>query len=179
MSNATIDLRRYGDVETPRIDSRIRTGIFAIIGAGASATTISILVSLGGFDPHVLAVVFLADTIVLLTLVAYMSLSTRTAVAQVRQQIVGDVVAQVSAVVASRVAHTLEGEVARARGRQDVAALADLTQCQQALTKELARLRGQTTIGLRDLADAVERVEGFVKADVAVAYELGKQSTRS
>lgn len=180
MTEATIDLRRYGDSCASRIDSRVRTGMITMLGAAVGIVAVVVLVALGGLDPHIVAVRLLADATVLLSLVAYMSLSTRSAVAELRQQIVGDIVAQVSAVVASRVAKTFEGEVGR--GREDAivgARLAQLAEQQDALTKELARQRGQLNLGMHELSEAVERVECFVKADVEVAYNLGKQSASS
>jgi hypothetical protein len=154
-----------------------------MLGAGVGVAAIPVVVSLGGLNLHLLGVRLLADAILLLALVAYISLSTRSAVAQLRQQIVADIVVQVSAVVASRVTNALEGEATRAyeAGRRDSGGgvrLAALVECQQALTKELARQRGQINLGLEQLAEAVERVETFVKADIGVAYDLGAQSTR-
>lgn len=183
MTDATIDLRRYGDVQPSRMDPRVRTGMLALLAAVLGAAAIPILVSLGGLNVHLLAVRLLADAILLLTLVAYISLSTRSAVAQLRQQIVADIVVQVSAVVANRVVNAIEGEATRAyeagrRDREAAVRLTALVECQDALTKELARQRGQLNLGLHELAEAVERVETFVKADLGVVYDLGQQSAR-
>jgi hypothetical protein len=172
MTDATIDLSRYGDMQSGRMDPRVRTGILAILGVAAGGAAIPVLAATGSLNLHLLAVRLLADAVLLLALVAYISLSTRTAVAQLRQQIVADIVVQVSAVVANRVVNAIEV------GRPDGVCLADLAAGQAALTKELARLRGQTNIGLRDLSEAMTRVEACVKADLGVAYDLGAQSAR-
>jgi hypothetical protein len=47
-----------------------------------------------------------------------------------------------------------------------------------AVTAEVARLRGQTGIELRELVEAVQRVEARLTADIAEAYRLGAESTR-
>lgn len=172
MTDATIDLRRYGDTQSGRMDPRVRTGMLAMLGVGMGVAAIPILISFGGLNIHILAVRLTADAILLLALVAYISLSTRTAVAQLRQQIVADIVVQVSAVVANRVVNAID------LGRPDGACLTDLATGQADLTRELARLRGQTNIALRELAEGMQRVEAFVKADLEVAYDLGAKSAR-
>ena len=182
MIDATIDLHRFTEVQ-PRTDPRVRTGMLMMAGVGLAIAAIAAIVSMASIDVHILAVRLLADAIVLLTLVGYISLSTRSAVAQLRQQIVADIVGQVSAVVAHRVVNAIEGEATRAyaAGREDRGAnvrLTALVEGQAALTKELARQRGQINLGLETLTEAVERVETFVKADIGVAYDLGAQSTR-
>jgi hypothetical protein len=165
MIDATIDLHRYTEVQ-PRTDPRIRTGMLMMAGVGVDVAVIAAIVAASGLDVHALAVRVLVDAIVLLTLVAYITLSTRSAVAQLRQQIVGDVVTQVSAVVATRIVNLLHEELA-ARG----AAV-------EALTREVARQRGQLNAGLRDLADVVQRVETYLKTDIETVYDLGAQSAR-
>lgn len=173
MTDATIDLRNYTESQHGGLDPRVRTGILTMVGAAAGTAGIAALASGGRLDLHLLAVCVLANASALCTLVAFISLTTRSASAQLRQQIVGDIVAQVSAVVATRVANTLAAEFGRAAGRQD--GLAHL----EALTREVARQRGQLNRGLGELAEAVQRVEAAVKADIAVAYDLGAQSARN
>lgn len=183
MTDATIDLRRVGDGRPPQFDSQPRIGMLAMVGVGAGISALAAVAITGRLDPHLVGLRLVSDAIVLLTLVAVISTSKRSGIAQLRREIVADVVAQVSAVVASRVVARVEGQIEDVlviERRREVDRLAAQIEAfrmhEEQLTRELARLRGQTNIGLRELNEAVQRVEARVTADLCEVYDLGKQS---
>lgn len=183
MIDATIDLHRLAEVRPSKTDPPVRTAMLTMVVIGAGVTAIAVLIVTGRPDLHVLGVRLISDVVMLFTLALVISTSKSSGVAQLRREIVADVVAQVSAVVAQRVVNRLQGEIEEAiqavHGRQpDDARYETLASHQEALTREVARQRGQLNAGLRELAEAMQRVEAFVKADLEVVYDLGAQSTR-